>query len=153
MPSVQLKPVSQSAADEQVDLHVLEFAQTKLLQERGGCTAQSPALSQMLSVSAPELQVEPQTVFGPGYVHAWVFVPSHAPAQVPVPSQAVRVPCGAPVTGEHVPTWSVRSHAWHSPVHVVLQQTPSTQKSEAHSRGSVHAVPVAAARISATKRS
>ena len=50
----------------------------------------------------------------PGYVHDAGCVPSQLPAQrVPSEAQAVRVPCGAPVAGEHVPTLPATLHASH----------------------------------------
>jgi hypothetical protein len=55
-----------------------------------------------------------------------------------VPSHAVRVPCGWPAeTSEQVPTLPLMSQALHCSVHVVLQQTPSTQYVEppAHALG------------------
>jgi hypothetical protein len=56
-----------------------------------------------------------------------VLVPLQAPPHVPVPLHAVRVPWGAPVTGEQVPVWPATSHAWHSPSQAMSQQTLSTQ--------------------------
>jgi hypothetical protein len=58
-------------------------------------------------------------------VQADVSVPLHVPPQ-PEPSvaHAARGATGAPVTGEQVPCrpLPVRLHAWHWPVHAVLQQ-------------------------------
>jgi|HubBroStandDraft_6_1064221.scaffolds.fasta_scaffold483576_2 hypothetical protein len=60
-------------------------------------------------------------------MHSFTLAPSHAPPHVvPAPAQALRDPCGAPVTGAQVPPVPT-SHAWHCPPHAVLQQTPSTQ--------------------------
>jgi hypothetical protein len=44
------------------------------------------------------------------------------PAQLPVPVQAVRPVCGAPLTCEHVPSAIVTSHASHCPLQTALQQ-------------------------------
>jgi hypothetical protein len=57
-----------------------------------------------------------------------------------VPPHGAREPFGwlpAP-TVLHVP---VASHAWHCPVHALLQHTPSTQKLDAHSVFAEHACP------------
>jgi hypothetical protein len=57
-------------------------------------------------------------------------LPSHASAlhaSPPPSSHAVRVPCGAPMTPEHLPGTPVTSHASHWPLHALSQQTPSTQ--------------------------
>ena len=55
-----------------------------------------------------------QEVESPGYVQAAGCVPSQLPAQtVPSEAQAVRVPRGAPVAGEHVPALAATSHASH----------------------------------------
>ena len=55
---------------------------------------------------------------------------------------AARAPWGAPVDGLHVPTWPATSHAWHWPVQVVSQQTPSTTIPDAHWFAPVAAVPL-----------
>jgi hypothetical protein len=49
----------------------------------------------------------------PGYEQVIALVPSHTPAQVPMPLQAMRVPCGAPITGTQVPGIAVASQASH----------------------------------------
>jgi hypothetical protein len=83
-----------------------------------------------------------QEVELPGYVHDAVCVPSQLPPHaVPSVAQAVRVPCGAPVVAEHVPTLPVLSHAWHWPLQAVSQQTPSTHSPEAHWFAPPHALP------------
>jgi hypothetical protein len=62
-----------------------------------------------------------------------VWVPSQAPPQaVPSEAQAVRVPWGAPLVGEHVPMEPVLSQAWHWPPQAVSQHTPSTQLPDVH---------------------
>jgi hypothetical protein len=101
-------------------------------------------------VSAALLQLTPQEVVAPAYEHADALVPSHVPAQGLPPSSALpprhaaRVPCGAPVTVVQVPTLPPTSHAWHCPVHPVLQHTPSTQTPLAHWPFVSHEVPLAA---------
>ena len=68
----------------------------------------------------------------PGYApHVRRLDPSHCAWHAPVPPHAVRVPWGGPTTGEHVPAIGA-SHASHSPVHAVSQQTESTQLPVAH---------------------
>jgi hypothetical protein len=49
----------------------------------------------------------------------------------PSPSQATRLPRGAPVTGVHVPALPETSQASHWPGQAPSQHTPSTQKPEA----------------------
>jgi hypothetical protein len=52
----------------------------------------------------------------------------HAPASSWTTHSAppqVRVPCGAPSTGEQIPGLPGTSHASHGPVHALSQQTPS----------------------------
>jgi hypothetical protein len=55
--------------------------------------------------------------------------------------QAARLPCGSPVTLEHLPSSPLTSQAWHCDTQVVSQQTPSTQWLDAHSLEAVHALP------------
>ena len=68
-----------------------------------------------------------QTVELPGNVHAAAFVPSHWPAQPPVPPHAALEPTGFPVTVVQVPEDPLVAHDWHCPPQALLQQTPSTQ--------------------------
>src|SRR5204863_7411512 len=70
-----------------------------------------------------------QAVSAAGKLHD-ALAPVHCPPQlVPPPPQAGRAPCGLPpVTGLHVPSAVVVSHAMHCSLHGALQQTPSTQK-------------------------
>jgi hypothetical protein len=50
----------------------------------------------------------------PGNAPHFVRVlPSHVALHVPVPPHAVRVPCGSPATGEHVPSLPETLHASH----------------------------------------
>jgi hypothetical protein len=77
-------------------------------------------------------------------VHAAVFEPSQLPPQrEPSLLQAVRDPCGVPVTATQVPTLPETSQAWHWPPQAVLQQTPSTQLPLPHWLAAVHAPPLA----------
>jgi len=46
---------------------------------------------------------------------------AHGSLALPV-GHAGRAPCGAPATGEQVPSEPIRSHASHSPWHAALQQ-------------------------------
>jgi hypothetical protein len=47
-------------------------------------------------------------------VHAAVAVPLHVPLQaVPSPAHAARGDTGCPFTGEQVPGFAARLHAWH----------------------------------------
>lgn len=68
-------------------------------------------------------------------------MPSQAPAHEELSlAHAVRVPWGAPVAGEHVPTLPETSHAWHWPEHALSQQTPSTQWAVPHWLSAVQAL-------------
>jgi hypothetical protein len=76
-------------------------------------------------------------------VQAAVFVPSHAPPQSePSLLHAVRDPWGAPATATQVPTLPATSQAWHWPLQLVLQQTPSTQLPLPHWLAAVQAPPL-----------
>ena len=71
-------------------------------------------------------------------------MPLQAPPQrLASDAHCVRVPCGGPVTGQHVPTLPVVSHASHAPPHAALQQTPSVQTPEVHDTPEVQAFPFA----------
>jgi hypothetical protein len=94
----------------------------------------APLALQVLVVSVLPEQVEPQAV-PLGYVHAARLTPSQLPAHVAPASaalHAVRLPCGAPLIAEQVPTAPGVSHASHSPLHAVSQHTPSTQTPVPH---------------------
>jgi hypothetical protein len=56
-------------------------------------------------------------------------------------AQGTLAPCGAPLTGLHLPTLPGTSHAWHCPAQRPSQQTPSTHAPEPHSPSLVHATP------------
>ena len=58
-------------------------------------------------------------------------MPVHVAPQGALPAHAVRVPCGAPVTGAQLPFTT--SQAAHCSVHGPLQHTPSTQNPLPHS--------------------
>jgi hypothetical protein len=64
-----------------------------------------------------------------GKLQAVVFEPLQSPPHTePSVAQAVRAPCGAPLTAEQTPRSPLTSHAWHCPEQVESQQTPSVQK-------------------------
>jgi hypothetical protein len=89
---------------------------------------------------------DPHVVDALGYTQAARFFPSQVgPHEVPtpVPAQVGRVPCGPPMTAEHVPTCPPTSQAWHCPLHAESQQTPSMQNPEPHSLLEPHEVPFA----------
>jgi hypothetical protein len=75
-------------------------------------------------------------------VHAARLVPSHAPAQAPVPAHAAREPTGAPVAGEQVPSSPAALHASHWPSQAVSQHTPSTHWPDVHSSVVAHIPPL-----------
>jgi hypothetical protein len=81
-------------------------------------------------------------------------VPSQVgPHEVPAPTpvHAARGAFGAPVTGVQVPAVPARLQASHWPVQAALQQTPSTQKLEAHWDAAVHAWPLLRAQTPAAR--
>jgi hypothetical protein len=86
-----------------------------------GCT-QAPAPSQVPGAVAVELVqlAVPHEIEEPGYLQALGSEPLHDDLQSPLPSHAVREPCGAPVTGVQVPFTT--SHAAHCAAHAPLQQ-------------------------------
>lgn len=136
--------------------HVVPFTQSSLLahfalhalspshsNESGQAMGASQAPLPLQSAIRPPLHPGPQTVFPSGYAQAIADLPSQVPAQ-PCPSsaQALRfVPCGLPTMVVQLPAVPAASHAWHCPSHAVSQQTPSTQKPEAHSLGAPHVEP------------
>ena len=78
-----------------------------------------------------------------GYVQAAVFVPLQLPPQSdPSLVQAVRDPCGVPLTATQVPTEPETSQAWHCPPQALLQHTPSTQLPLPHWLDAVQAPPL-----------
>jgi hypothetical protein len=79
----------------------------------------------------------------PGYVHARLFVPLQVPPQAePSVAHAPRPPTGAPMTGQHVPTWPPTLHASHWPEQAVPQHTPSTQLPDEHWFAAEQTVPL-----------
>jgi hypothetical protein len=88
-----------------------------------------------------------QFVFGPtNPSHVPRAMPSHVAVlhtSVDDAEQAGRPFAGLPTTGAHVPSSPARLHASHCPVHLALQQTPSTQKgaSLAHAADEAHDLP------------
>lgn len=78
----------------------------------------------------------------PGYVQTARLAPSHVPPQgVPAPVHVGWAGRGAPITETHCPFMSGSPHASQAPSHALSQQTPSTQKPEAHSPPTEHAAP------------
>ena len=57
-------------------------------------------------------------------------------------SPQLRVPCGAPATDEHVPTFPATVQAEQAAAHAVSQQTPSMQWLDPHSSLLAHVVPL-----------
>jgi hypothetical protein len=94
---------------------------------------QLPAPSQLAaSVATPLVQEAPRHC-DTGNVHAVTVTPSHEPPHDdPSLAHAARTPCGAPTTGEQVPTLPATSQAWHWPSHATSQQTPSTHSPLPH---------------------
>jgi hypothetical protein len=137
------KPSTQSVFDLQLVLHAVESAHTRLLSHACAAPgAQAPSPSQVLSASWFLEQLLPHAVMVAGYEQVRVCMPSHSPPHVvPSPAQAFPVPCGAPVTALHRPSEPLTSQASHCPAHALLQQTPSMQKSLAHSLLLSHEAP------------
>jgi len=69
----------------------------------------------LAAIAVPSVQVAARHATSePGNEQASAVTPSQDPPQlVPSPPQGARPPCGAPVTGEQVPTLAGTSHAWH----------------------------------------
>lgn len=104
---------------------------------------QAPAPSQSAAVAAvPAVQpaAAPHEVVLLGNVHdaRCAAVPSHLPAQAPVPVHATR----GVVEGEHVPFAEVRLQDSQLPVQFVSQHRPSTQFVLAHSAPLAQVVPL-----------
>jgi hypothetical protein len=113
---VHLYPDAQSVSFAHVLLHASAIgSHAKGMHDESSCALQPPAPSHCdAGVSLlPSHFAAAQLVAAVGKEHASRTVPSQVPAQVPVPAQAIRMPCGAPVAGEHVPTLPVTSHASH----------------------------------------
>jgi len=143
-PPEQYSRLPQSASVVQLVLHEEPLAQANPPGHWFGlCCWHAPAPSHALSVRMPFLHTAPHRVLVPGYVQAVRLVPLQVPPQVgPLDMQACRVPCGAKVTGEHVPDTPFTSQASHWPVQAVLQQYPSTQRLLVHWVWDVHEAPM-----------
>ena len=74
-------------------------------------------------------QYEPESYVHEVVLFAGLQVPLHV-ALLPVQSERAGIAArwGTPETPVHVPTEPLTSQAWHWPVQVELQQTPSVQK-------------------------
>jgi hypothetical protein len=130
-PSLAQQPVGQGSSTEQM----VQVRSTQIGAEAGQASAQAPlAALQQVSLghsSGSALHgaqvLLTQTGSVPEQSSLWQHS-THAPLQqiAPLP-QAVRFG-----SGQQAPTWFSRAHASQSPLHAVSQQTPSTQKPEAH---------------------
>jgi hypothetical protein len=107
--------------------------------------AQRPA-----PLQAPVSSEHGQAVSGPGNVHV-LALPLQKPAQVPVPAQALRWPCGAwrEGIGQQLPRWPLTSQAWHGSAHGESQQTPSTQRPLWHCPSPLQVTPFGRAAVQA----
>ena len=75
-----------------------------------------PPLQLAAAVAVPLLQEAPRHC-ALGYVQLTTSLPSQLPPHaLPSLEQAVRAPCGAPLTATHCPTLPATSHAWHCPL-------------------------------------
>ena len=75
-----------------------------------------PPLQLAAAVAVPLLQEAPRHC-AVGYVQLTTLLPSQLPPQaLPSLAQAVRAPCGTPLTATHWPTLPATSHAWHCPL-------------------------------------
>jgi hypothetical protein len=106
---------------------------------------QAPAPSQVAAAVAVPLEqlASRQLVLESGYAHAAALAPLQAPPHAPLPLQAVRAPCGGPLTATHRPTLPWTSHASHWPLQARSQQKPSAQVPLAHSFAAAQAYPSA----------
>jgi hypothetical protein len=105
-----------------------------------GSTAQAPPLQEAGVDFSLAHVFEHEPSWPIGAVQTLVCIPSHTGAQtMSAPAHAPRAPCGVPVTAMHVPVCPDTSHASHWPAQALLQQTPSTQLPDGHSR---HAPPL-----------
>jgi hypothetical protein len=130
-PAEQKSPATQSLSTAQLDLHaVAPHAYGAQLVVDGAGQAPLP-LHCAAAVATPAAQLGARHwVAAPGYAHAVVVEPLHAPPQaLPSLVQAGRVPTGAPLTGLQAPPAPQASHC---PVQARLQHTPSAQNPDAH---------------------
>jgi hypothetical protein len=104
-PPEQKFPVGQSESRVQLPMHCV-VPHVKGAQAWVCAAGQLPAPSQAaasVATSFEQLALRHE-VLEPAYAHVAVSVPLHAPPQAdPSVAQAGRVPCGAPLTGAHVP--------------------------------------------------
>ena len=92
----------------------------------------------------PEQVPGPQLFSAPGYEQLVALEPLQKAPHVPDPAQGDRPMAGGPFEiVVQVPVLFARLHASHWPVHVLSQQTPSTQNPELHGSGELHGVPIA----------
>ena len=144
-PSVQPNPDAQSLVVAQLVLHAVSTHAKLPGHGVAASGAQVPVPSHAPVTTSWSLlhEVLPHVVPEAAYWQACspplaVHVAPHA---VPAPAHAARWPCGSPFTCEHRPWAAATSHAWHCPVHAVLQQKPSTQKPVSHWSPAAHAAP------------
>src|SRR5581483_12445550 len=80
----------------------------------------------------------------PGNEQALAVVPSHLPPHtVPLPTQDLPAPSGAPAGFVmQVPRDPATLHDWQTPLHALLQQTPSTHWPDMHCDALVHTCPL-----------
>jgi hypothetical protein len=146
-PPVQPNPGAQSLVVAQLVLHAVPTHAKLPGHGVAASGAQVPVPSHALVMSCWSLQeVLPHVVPPAAYWQACCppLAVQVAPHIVPAPVHAARCPCGSPFTCEHRPCVAATSHAWHCPVHAVLQQKPSTQKPVSHWSPAVQAAPIAA---------
>ena len=141
-PSVQSVSATQSFLHE-VPLHT--YGEQSLVTGVGQFPRPSQAAG---SVATPAVQLAWMHVTDEPTkpAHDVRVLPSHSAAEHGLVADATghagRVPCGLPTTGVHVPALPSTSHASHSPVHALLQQTPSTQNPGSRTpRSEPHASP------------
>jgi hypothetical protein len=82
-----------------------------------------------------------QVTSAPGYWQRIGSMPLHCPLQAAVPSHAVRIPCGVPITATHLPSVLVSLQLSHWPLHAPSQHTPSAQWPDAQSPSPEHTWP------------
>jgi hypothetical protein len=106
---------------------------------QSACAVRTPAVQ----LAGRQVTAEPVNA-----AHPVVVLPSHVAAahvSPPPSAHAVRVPCGLPFTGMHLPGRPVvesgTSQASHCPLHAVSQQTASTHSPLPHSAPAVHPPP------------
>jgi hypothetical protein len=142
-PALHQSPAMQSAAE----LHEARQAVAPHTYGLHACVwiaGHAPAPLQLAASVAvpPEQEASRHVAPAAGYVQESAFVPLQAPPHSePSVAQAARRPTGAPITGAHCPARPGTSQASHCPLQAALQQTPSTQRPEAHSPPAPQPVP------------